>query len=150
MANYSFKLLKVLVLSGIMCIFSGCFATDESQNIIQVVNVGDYPIYVEVTSEGIEGKHYYIYNDFPLFPGETSHYQGCLDWLMSKTEFFSKYCQKLKFVIMACDEDLKCDPDSVLEVIELNQEQFFHLHQCLYYPVPEHDRAIIERYKDKN
>ncbi|MBD5267560.1 MAG: hypothetical protein HDS41_05175 [Bacteroides sp.] len=148
MRIYSLSVLKTLVIIGIMCTLSGCFPTDESQNIIQVVNVGDYPVYIDVTSENVENDYSYINECFPLLPNETWHYQGYLDWLMSKTEFFSRYCHKMKFVIMACDEGLKCNPDSILEVIELNQEQLFHLHQCLYYPVPEHDRAIIERYKN--
>lgn len=139
------QVIRLFVVGIMVLMVAGCDSSDTRINIITVRNVGDTPFYVEITAENVVDAKKSLNLSFPVSPGyETSYYDE--EWFMSKNERF-RNCPKIKFVIMACNDDLSCNEEVVIEVIEMNQEQFFHLHQSLYYPLSDHDRSVLEQYK---
>lgn len=127
------------------CMATGCTSVVEWTNLFSVVNNSDKPIFVEITAYSAMGKQYSIDKTILLYPDEWwRHYDYWTYYYPDELFWFPK----IKFVIKACNEDMTCNNDSIIENIELNNEQFFHIHRCLYYPISDQDRSIFEQYKD--
>ena len=153
-------IISLALIIGSIFLFDGCTSVNDVNrfNIFSVVNIGDEPIYVEITAKNINNLRKSIHESFSLKPYQhwgwwDESYDGNNDMTHivpsgeeSSIGAFVKNYPKIKFVIMACDENRACDPDRVLDVIEMTQEQFYHLHRCLYYPMPEEDKEILEMY----
>lgn len=143
MLSNFFKFIVIVIFGS----FTSCFPDHITTNIFKVVNLSDKPIYVEITANPAGNETKMFNKEFLLYPNVwRGHFQNKPSRYYSQEKFFKKY-PILKFVIKEYDEENEQPTDSILEIIELNSVQFFHIHRSLYYPMPARDKAIIEQYK---
>ena len=107
------------------------------------MNIGDSPVYVEISAVHIANPKDTFEKEIFLDPYE---YWGYDSYSMTEVMFRNNY-PIMKFVFKGCDENGQCT-GIVLETIEMTQEQFFLMHYRLYYPLPEHDRVILEENRE--
>ena len=142
-SSIMFKSIYTLVIA-ISFLLSSCCSTDDTRNnYFYVMNIGDSPVYVEISAVHIANPKDTFEKEIFL---DTYEYWGYDSYSMTEVMFRNNY-PIMKFVFKGCDENGKCN-GIVLETIEMTQEQFFLMHYRLYYPLPEHDRVILEENRE--
>ena len=134
----------------LLLITNSCYSPDHEKfapSIFNVVNMDTNPIYVEATAQHSDGGKPFCETE--LIPENEIWAYGKRgkqkdDYLDMK--FYQNY-PELKFTIMGVNSDGSCNYDRILDVIEVNQAQFFYLHRSIYYPLSDRDKQIIEKYK---
>ena len=143
-------IIKIFAIISSLFVFNSCYLSEDEPDgpAFSVVNLTNSPIYVEVVADHTNPSKEQFHKKERIHGSSIWQYRiskkNADDYLDMK--FYQNY-PELKFTIMGVNSDGSCNYDRILDVIEVNQAQFFYLHRSIYYPLSDRDKQIIEKYK---
>lgn len=137
MKNFVIGIISIILL----CAFASC-RDNETRTLFTVVNLSNGSICIDITTT--QNKYNPIKERIYLQSNEwwTCDEPESID--LFNSAYFPGPYSGMKFVVLPCDDKMNCIENDTLEVIEMTIKQFDLLHRCLYYPLPEQDREVLE------